>query len=258
MRRAPDLNCDMGESFGVYRYGADQAMMPLITSANVACGFHAGDPGVMRDTVALAKAHGVRVGAHVGLPDRPGFGRRYIETSPREVYELSLYQLGALDAFLRAEGMKLSHVKLHGALYMMTSEEAALADAFAEAVRAFDASLRVYALPGSHTAGSASRMGLDVVREYFADRPYPAGRVKMFGWTHDEIGSPPEIASRVAGMLADPRYAEIGTICVHSDTAGAPAIMRALRELLDRTFAEGGTAGTAPQTAEDRHSARDE
>ncbi|NBD24551.1 5-oxoprolinase subunit PxpA [Paenibacillus sp. T1] len=228
----------MGESFGIYRYGADREMMPLITSANVACGFHGGDPGVMRETVALAKAHGVRVGAHIGLPDRIGFGRRYMQTSPREVYEMSLYQLGALEAFLRAERMAMAHVKLHGALYMMAAEDSALADAFAEAVQAFNPALRVYALPGSQTAVRASRLGLPVVPEYFADRPYVSGQVKMFGWTPEEIGSPSEIASRTASMLADSAYADIGTICVHSDTAGAPAIMRAIRDRLHRTFVE--------------------
>lgn len=227
-----DLNCDMGESFGVYRYGADQEMMPLITSANIACGFHGGDPGVMRETVALAKKYGVRVGAHIGLPDRGGFGRRYIQMSPNEVYDLSLYQLGALDAFLRAEGMTMAHVKLHGALYMMTSDDPALSDAFTEAVYAFDPSLSVFTLPGCYTSTSAARLGIRVVNEYFADRPYSAGKVKMFGWTLQEIGSTVDIASRVAALLEDPDYADIGTICVHSDTAGAPAIMKAIRDRL--------------------------
>jgi len=222
----------MGESFGVYRYGADEEMMPLITSANVACGFHGGDPRVMRETVALAKKHGVRVGAHIGLPDRGGFGRRTMQMSPQEVYEISLYQLGALDGFLRADGLKMAHVKLHGALYMMASEDAALSDAFAEAVHAFDPSLRVYTLPGCRTSASAVRLGLRVVHEYFADRPYESGRVKMFGWTMEEVGSPADIARRVAAMLEDPGNADIGTICVHSDTAGAPAIMKAVRDRL--------------------------
>ncbi len=224
-----DLNCDMGESFGVYRYGADQEMMPLITSANIACGFHGGDPRVMRETVALAKRHGVRVGAHIGLPDRVGFGRRYMQISPEEIHDISLYQLGAIEAFLRAEGMTLEHVKLHGALYMMASEDEALSDAFAEAVHAFNPSLCVYTLPGCHTAASASRLGIRVVGEYFADRPYASGEVKMFGWTHEEIGSPADIALRVTAMLTDPDYAGIGSICVHSDTPGAPEIMKAIR-----------------------------
>ncbi|MBA2938814.1 5-oxoprolinase subunit PxpA [Paenibacillus sp. CGMCC 1.16610] len=232
MRMAIDLNCDMGESFGVYRYGADEEMMPLITSANIACGFHGGDPRIMRETVALAKKHGVRVGAHIGLPDRGGFGRRYIQMSPNEVYDLSLYQLGALDAFLRAEEMTMAHVKLHGALYMMASDDQALSDAFTEAVYAFDPSLSIFTLPGCNTSRSAARLGIRHIHEYFADRPYSDGKVKMFGWTLDEIGSPADIASRVAQLLENPEYADIGTVCVHSDTAGAPAIMKAIRDRL--------------------------
>ncbi|WP_258171358.1 5-oxoprolinase subunit PxpA [Paenibacillus sp. R14(2021)] len=230
MRTGLDLNCDMGESFGIYRYGADQEMMPLITSANIACGFHGGDARVMRETAALARAYGVRVGAHIGLPDREGFGRRFMQMSPNEVYEISLYQLGALEAFLRVEGMTMAHVKLHGALYMMAAGDKELSDAFAEAVHAFNPLLSVYTLPGCETVTSASRLGLNVVYEYFADRPYTSGKVKMFGWTPEEIGSPTEIAARVAVMLEDPAYADIGTICVHSDTNGAPAIMGAIRD----------------------------
>lgn len=232
MRTAIDLNCDMGESFGVYRYGADEEMMPLITSANIACGFHGGDPCIMRETVALAKKYGVRVGAHIGLPDRGGFGRRYIQMSAKEVYDLSLYQLGALDAFLRAEKMTMAHVKLHGALYMMASDDRALSDAFTEAVYAFDPSLNVFSLPGCNTSMSAARLGLRVIHEYFADRPYTDGKVKMFGWTLEEIGSPVDIATRVAELLENPDYADIGTVCVHSDTAGAPAIMKAISDRL--------------------------
>lgn len=227
-----DLNCDMGESFGVYLYGADREMMPLITSANIACGFHGGDPSVMRETVALAKQYGVRVGAHIGLPDRGGFGRRYIHLPPKEVYDLSLYQLGSLDAFLRAEGMTMAHVKLHGALYMMACDDVALSDAFIEAVYAFNPSLSVFTLPGCDTSKSATRRGIRVVHEYFADRPYVDGKVKMFGWTLDEIGSSEDIASRVAALVEAPDFKDIGTVCVHSDTAGAPAIMKAIRERL--------------------------
>ncbi|MCM3631120.1 LamB/YcsF family protein [Paenibacillus glycanilyticus] len=232
--RKVDLNCDMGESFGIYQYGADQEMMPLITSANIACGFHGGDASVMRESVALAKAYGIRVGAHIGLPDRGGFGRRYMDMSPNEVYAITLYQLGALEAFLRAEERKMSHVKLHGALYMMAAEDKKLSDAFAQAVHAFQPSLRVYTLPDSETAASASRLGLPVVNEYFADRPYLSGKVKMFGWTLGEIGSPAAIAARVEAMLGDPAFADIGTVCVHSDTAGAPAIMSAIRDRMEQ------------------------
>src|SRR5688500_1311080 len=133
-----DLNCDMGESFGAWRMGEDEAVMPLVSSANVACGFHAGDPLVMQRSVALARRHGVAIGAHVSLPDLQGFGRREMKVAPDEAYAIVLYQLGALAAFARAQDTKLAHVKPHGALYNMAARDAALAGAIARAVRDFD------------------------------------------------------------------------------------------------------------------------
>src|SRR5215471_10776100 len=131
--RSVDLNADLGESFGLYRYGADEELLPLLSSANVACGFHGGDPSVMRRTVALARQHGVAVGAHPGFPDLLGFGRRRLLASPAQVKDYVTYQIGALEAFLRAEGLPLHHVKPHGALYMMALEDTGLARAIAEA-----------------------------------------------------------------------------------------------------------------------------
>ncbi|OLT00307.1 lactam utilization protein LamB [Pseudonocardia sp. CNS-004] len=240
--RVLDLNCDLGESFGVYRYGADEAVMPLITSANVACGAHGGDPRTMRTSVELAMRHGVAVGAHVGLPDREGFGRRFIAVTPSEVHDLCLAQMGALAAFTRARGVPLAHLKLHGALYMMAMDDADLAEAVCRAVLAFDAGLRVVALPDSALASAARASGLTAVEEFFADRPYRDGAVTMFGWTPDELGPAEAAGDRVGAMLADPEFDSIGTVCVHSDTAGAPALLHAVRERLRRH----GCAVSAP------------
>jgi len=231
--RTIDLNGDLGESWGVYRHGADAELMPLLTSANVACGAHAGDPRTMRESVALAAEHGVAVGAHVGLADREGFGRRLIPTSAQEVHDLCLAQLGALDGFLRAAGVPMAHLKLHGALYVMANADEELADAVCRAVQAFDPRLLVTALPSSALAARAEASGLGVVAEFFADRPYRDGRVRMFGFSAAEVGSPADAAERTVAALADPgRGADLGTVCVHSDTPGAPALLSAVRQRL--------------------------
>ena len=167
-----DLNSDVGESFGAYRLGADAEVMRSITSANVACGFHAGDPGVMRQTVRLAREASVAVGAHPGFPDLVGFGRRELRASAREVEDMVLYQIGALAAIAASEGVTLAHVKAHGALYNMAARDRELADAIARAVRAFDRSLVLFGLPGSELLGPASAAGLRVASEGFADRAY--------------------------------------------------------------------------------------
>lgn len=235
MSRQLDLNADLGESFGVYRYGADEALMPLITSANVACGFHAGDPRVMAASVRLAHDHGVRIGAHIGLPDREGFGRRELAVSPADAHALTLYQLGALDAFLRRDRIQMQHVKPHGALYMMASRDPELADAVAGGIADFDPGLLLYALPGSALAKAGLVRQLAVVGEFFADRPYDGSDVIMFGWTAEHIGSPADAADRVGGMLTDPEFDDVGTICVHSDTPDAPRIAAAVRDRLEAT-----------------------
>ena len=230
--RTLDLNCDLGESFGVYRYGADEAVMPLVTSANVACGAHAGDPRTMAASVELAARHGVAVGAHVGLTDREGFGRRMIAVTAQEVHDLCLAQMGALSGFTRAAGVPLMHLKLHGALYMMAMGDPELAEAVSRAARAFDAGLRVLALPGSALAGAAEVYGLTVVEEFFADRPYRDGTVRMFGWTPEELGPPDAAGDRVEAMLGDPAFGSVTTVCVHSDTPGAPELLGAVRARL--------------------------
>ena len=169
-----DLNADLGESFGAWPMGQDALLMPLISSANVACGFHAGDPGTMRATVRLARAHGVAVGAHPGFPDLGGFGRREMELRPQEVEDLVLYQVGALAAIARSEGVRLQHVKAHGALYNMACRDEALAEAIAKAVVAFDPTLVLFGLPGSALLQAGLDAGLPVAAEAFADRAYHA------------------------------------------------------------------------------------
>jgi UPF0271 protein len=241
--RSVDLNADLGESFGVYRYGADDELLPLLSSANVACGFHGGDPTVMRRTVALARRHGVAVGARVGFPDLLGFGRRRLLATPAQVKDYATYQIGALQGFLRGEGLPLHHVKPHGALYMMALEDAGLAQALAEATWEAGEGLQVYTVRGSAMDPAATRLGLPVVAEFFADRGYHAdGSVKMFDWTLEEAGGTPEaIASRVVGVLRGGTVPALGggeasvvaqTVCVHSDTPGSPLIAQAIRQAL--------------------------
>jgi UPF0271 protein len=240
---AIDLNADMGESFGLYRYGADEAVICHISSANVACGFHGGDPSVMRQTVALAKQHGVAIGAHFGFPDLLGFGRRRLDVKPAVLRDYVTYQIGALQAFLRAEGVPLHHVKPHGALYMQALEDDELSLAIVEASLAADEKLMIYTIAGSATAEAARRLGMRWVAEFFADRGYYAdSRVKMFDWSLAEVGGSPEaIARRVVELLQhgtvpalDGGSAQIApeTICVHSDTPGAGEIVRVVREAL--------------------------
>jgi UPF0271 protein len=170
--RELDLNCDMGEGFGAYRCGDDLALLDHVSSANIACGFHAGDHRTMAATVKAAAARGVAIGAHPGLPDLQGFGRREMQISPAEVYELTVYQIGALKGFTAAAGVALCHVKAHGALYNMAARDAALADAICRAVRDVDASMVVFALAGSKMVEVARGLGLQVACEVFADRSY--------------------------------------------------------------------------------------
>jgi 5-oxoprolinase (ATP-hydrolysing) subunit A len=239
-----DLNCDMGESFGAYTIGADDAVMPSITSANVACGYHGGDPGVMRRTVRLARDAGVRVGAHPGFPDLMGFGRREMRMAPQDLEDMVVYQIGALAAIARSEGVALSHVKAHGALYNMAVTDKALASAIARAVMAVDPALIFFALPGSELARAANGLGLQVALEGFADRSYePDGsltpRSRAGAVIHD-VDAVVERALRMAtdgvvtasdGSRLDMR---VETICTHGDTPGAQALTRALRTSLER------------------------
>ena len=169
-----DLNCDMGESFGTWTLGSDAALMPFITSANIACGFHAGDPAVMKATVRAALREKVAIGAHPGLPDLVGFGRRNMDISAEEAFDMTVYQLGALAAVVKAEGGQLHHLKPHGALYNMAATNATLAEAIAEAVYKVQPELTLYGLAGSELTKAGEKLGLRTAHEVFADRTYQA------------------------------------------------------------------------------------
>jgi 5-oxoprolinase (ATP-hydrolysing) subunit A len=241
--RAIDLNCDMGESFGAWTMGQDAGVMPWITSANIACGFHAGDSVTMRRTVALAKRHGVAIGAHVSFPDLQGFGRREMRVSPEEAYALVLYQIGALAAFVHAEEARLVHVKPHGALYNMAARDTSLADAIARAVHAFDPALILVGLAGSALPQAGERVGLRVAHEAFADRRYEAhGSLtprQEAGAVIDDV----EAAVAQAVKIATKGKVDIrtggtlelhaDTLCVHGDRADAAEFARRLRSGLE-------------------------
>jgi UPF0271 protein len=237
-----DLNADIGESFGAYSLGHDAALMPALTSASVACGFHAGDPGVMRETVALARAHGVSVGAHPGFPDLVGFGRRELRATPREVEDFVVYQIGALAAIAAAQGVRLQHVKAHGALYNMAVRDAALADAIARATASVDATLLIFGLPGSQLVEAAQRAGLRTAREAFADRAYQRdGTLAPRSQPGALIEDPDAVVSRAVSMVRHGTVTavdgsrvnlEVETICVHGDTPGAAALALRIREAL--------------------------
>ncbi len=247
-----DLNCDMGESFGAWKMGDDAAIMPLITSANIAAGFHAGDPGTIRDTVRLAVDHGVAIGAHPGLPDLAGFGRRVMKVTPREVYDLVLYQAGAVSAFAQAAGGRLHHVKLHGALYNMAAKDDGLSDALARAVKDLGNGVLVYALAGSVMMTAVEKHGVRAVGEVFADRSYqPDGtltpREQPGSMITDENDSVAQVLSmveqgKVTALSGAVVAVSAGTLCLHGDQAGAVPFARALRKV----FQERGISVSAP------------
>ncbi len=239
-----DLTCDMGESFGAYTIGADEEVMSSITSANVACGYHGGDPGVMRRTIRVARDAGVGVGAHPGFPDLVGFGRREMRMAPQDVEDMVLYQIGALAAIAKSERVRLSHVKPHGALYNMAVTDAALANAIARAVVAFDSTLIFFALPHSELARAANDVGLRVALEGFADRAYePDGSLTPRSHPRAVIDDVEEVVARALRMAVDGVIVatngsklemRVDTICTHGDTPGAQALTRALRTGLER------------------------
>jgi UPF0271 protein len=235
-----DLNCDMGESFGAWRMGDDAGVMPWISSANIACGFHAGDFSTMRQTVLLAKAHGVAIGAHVSLPDLQGFGRRAMKVPPDEAYALTLYQIGALAAFARAADMRIAHVKPHGALYNMAAKDAVLANAIARAVRDFDAQIVLVGLAGSELPRAGEALGLRVAHEAFADRCYEADGSLTPRGTQGAVIEDADAAVAQAVKIAAQGKVDIrssgalalraDTICVHGDRPDAALFARRLHE----------------------------
>ncbi len=239
-----DLNCDMGESFGTYVLGYDELAMPSVTSINVACGFHASDPDNMAKTVLLAKKSGVAVGAHPGFPDLVGFGRRTMALSPEEIKNAVIYQIGALGGFCRAAGIKMQHVKAHGALYNMAEKDLAIGTAIAAAIKEVDSSLYMLCLANSQMVIAAKQQGLPFVEEAFADRAYTdEGTLvsrKLAGAVIHDVS---QVVTRVIKMVKDHSVISITgkevpiqaqTICVHGDTPGAVDMVKALRGALEK------------------------
>lgn len=238
-----DLNSDVGESFGRWELGDDPAVLTAVTSANVACGFHAGDPLTLRRTCTAAAERGVRVGAQVGYRDLAGFGRRYIAYERAELAADVLYQLGALDGIARASGTRVTYVKPHGALYNTAVHDEEQAAAVVDAVAAYDAGLPVLGLPGSALLAAAERAGLATVREAFADRGYaPDGTLVPRSQEGALLSDPGEVADRVLRLVTDGTVVavdgseieiEAESVCVHGDSPGAVAMVRAVRARLE-------------------------
>lgn len=239
-----DLNCDMGESYGVYTLGCDEQAMPYVTSINVACGFHASDPSNMLKTVKLAKKYGIAIGAHPGFPDLVGFGRRYIAASVEEIKADVMYQIGALWALCKSEGLTLHHVKVHGALYNAAEKDMAVATAVAQAIKAVDEKLYMICLSNSTMVRAAQNVGVKYVEEAFADRAYTRDGTlvprRQGGAVIHDVNS---VAERVLSMVKDKAVTSIDgsiveisaqTICVHGDTPGAVAMIKAIRDILNQ------------------------
>ncbi|MED4573311.1 LamB/YcsF family protein [Brevibacillus agri] len=237
-----DLNCDMGESFGAYRLGNDQAILQHVSSANIACGFHAGDPSTMRKTVKLAIESRVAIGAHPGLADLVGFGRRNMDISAQDAYELVVYQIGALQAFVQAEGGVMQHVKPHGALYNMAATRPALAEAIAEAVYRVNPELVLFGLAGSELTRAGEKIGLRTAHEVFADRTYQAdGTLTPRTQPDALIADEAESLAQVVRMVTEGKVQSLqgvdvpiraDTICIHGDGAHALAFAESIRQAL--------------------------
>jgi UPF0271 protein len=232
------INCDMGEAFGIYRMGDDEACMPYITHANIACGFHASDPVVMWRTVKAAKKHGIRIGAHPGLPDREGFGRREMRLSREEVGALVLYQTGALQGFLQSEGLELSHIKPHGALFGMAQKDEAIANGIADA--ALSLGMPVIAFSDCAMSEVFTRRGVRFTCEFYADLDYDDEGRQVITMTHEPV-SPEAAARKVIRAVREGKTRSLGgrdvdvvaeSICVHSDTPGAVEVAKAVYEAL--------------------------
>ena len=238
-----DLNADLGESFGAYTIGMDAEVLKYITSANVACGFHAGDPLVMMKTLGLAKQNGAAVGAHPGYPDLQGFGRRKMDCTPAELKAYTLYQLGALDAFCRAAGLRMQHVKPHGMMYNTIAVDEARAMAVAEAIAEFDSSLIFLALAGSKMITAAEKCGLKTASEVFADRAYmPDGTLTPRSMEGSVIKDKDEAIARTVRMIKEGVVTAISgedipiraeSVCVHGDNPKAVEFVRTIRERLE-------------------------
>jgi UPF0271 protein len=245
-----DLNCDMGESYGAWKMGDDAGVMPFISSANIACGFHGGDPATIRKTVRLAVDNGVAIGAHPSLPDIQGFGRRVMKISPQDMYDLVIYQAGAVEAFARAAGSKLHHIKCHGALYNMAAMDEGLSEAMVKAGK--DLNVMLYVLSNSKNFQIAKKAGIAVCGEVFGDRGYSddgtlAPRDKPGGMIEDAAQSVKQVLGMVEGgyvtSLSGKRVAVAAdTLCLHGDQPGAVAFAKEIR----RVFKEKGIIVAAP------------
>jgi UPF0271 protein len=255
MKLKIDINCDLGEKFGVFKVGHDAKIMPFITSANIACGFHAGDPTVMARTIKLAKDNKVAIGAHPGFPDLAGFGRRDMGLSKEEVRNICIYQVGALEALTKAADTDLQHVKPHGALYNAAAKNKAYASAIIEAVRAVNSTLVVFALANSKMAKMAVEAGLRVASEVFVDRAYnPDGSLVSRDIKGAVIEDVKFAAERAAMIVKEKRvtaidgqtvkFDEVQTICVHGDTLNAVELAKAVKKALLAANVEVAPVGT--------------
>ncbi|MGO1118015.1 5-oxoprolinase subunit PxpA [Rhodovibrionaceae bacterium A322] len=234
------INCDMGESFSLYKMGDDEGMMPFISEANVACGFHGSDPNHMRKTVELAKAHGVKVGAHFSLPDLAGFGRREMKINREEMANIIIYQVGALRGFLEVAGMELSHLKPHGALYGMAAKQEHIAQAVADVGEYFR--VPIFGMTGTLHETVYGARGLEFRSEFFADLDYAANGDLIISREHPEVDVA-DVAARCVRAVKEGKVASVEgsdvavsvqTICVHSDTPNAVAVAQAVRTALDK------------------------
>ncbi|TJY40998.1 LamB/YcsF family protein [Cohnella pontilimi] len=237
-----DLNADLGEGYGAYSFGEDDSLLEIVSSANIACGFHAGDPHIMRRTVERCVALGVAVGAHPGLPDRMGFGRREMAVTPEEAADWITYQVGALQAFVHSEGGRLQHVKPHGALYHMAAGDAELASAIVRAVTTVDKRLILFGPPGSRLHREAERQGAPFAAEGFADRAYmPDGRLASRGTPNAMIEASEQAAAQALSIVKEGRVRTVSgefcelrvrTICVHGDSSKAAGRAKQLASAL--------------------------
>ncbi|PDY47234.1 5-oxoprolinase subunit PxpA [Bacillus pseudomycoides] len=248
-----DLNCDLGEGFGAYKIGNDDKILPFVSSVNIACGFHAGDPTVMRQTVEKALKNDVEIGAHPGFPDLIGFGRRVMRVSPEEVYDYVLYQIGALDGFIRAAGARMHHVKPHGALYNMAATDQEIADAIAKAIYHINPDLFLYGLANSKFIQAAEKYELKLVQEAFADRTYQLDGTLTSRTEENALIKNEDIAiEQVLQMVKERNVKAVGgkiinidaqTICIHGD--GERAVQFA--ERIYRTFRLNNISICAPK-----------
>ncbi|MHA6261317.1 LamB/YcsF family protein [Sporosarcina sp. CAU 1771] len=238
-----DLNCDMGESFGLFEQGNDEEMMKYITSANIACGFHAGDPHVMRKTIELAKKYDVGIGVHPGFPDLLGFGRRDLACTPAEVRDYVTYQMGALREFATIYDVKLQHCKPHGALFMRAMVDKEIARAILESIHDVESEMIVFALNNSVFMDEAIKMGIPVAKEAYSDREHTEEGSIVLTRTGSVITDYNQMADRVVRMIKEKKVIthdgkdasiEAETICIHGDTPGAPQLAEAIVSALNK------------------------